>query len=53
MPQNKKEFEEWLSHAGKPIALLAMVHDEKHTQVVSNMMQYATSRRADKSWKGK
>ena len=49
MPQNRKEFGEWLSHVGEPIALLAMVHNEKHAQVVSNVLQYAASRRADNS----
>ena len=51
--QNKKEFGEWMSCVGKPAAVLAMVHDEQHTQVISNVMQYAALRRADKAWKGK
>jgi hypothetical protein len=41
MPQNRKEFGDWLSRVGKPIALLVMVHDEKHAQVLSNVLQYA------------
>ena len=53
MPQNRKKFGEWLSRVGEPIELLATVYNEKHTQVVSNMLQYAASRRAEKSWKGK
>ena len=42
-----------MSRVGDPVAVLAMVHDERHTQVISNVMQYAASRRADKAWKGK
>ena len=53
MPQNRKEFREWLSRVGEPVAMLSMVHDEKHVQVASNVLQYAASQRADKSWKGK
>ena len=47
-PQNKKEFGKWMSRVAEPIAVLVMVHDEKHVQIVSNAMQYAASRRADK-----
>ena len=52
-PRNKKELREWLSRVGEPIAVLAMVHDEKHAQVISNVLQYAATRRADKSRRGK
>ena len=51
-PQNKK-IGEWMSQIGEPVAVLGMVHDEQHAQVLSNVMQYAASRRADKVWKGK
>ena len=37
-PQNKKEFGEWMSRVGEPVAVLAIVHDEMHTQVISNVM---------------
>ena len=30
-----------------------MVHDKNHAQIISNVLQYAATRRADKSWKGK
>ena len=53
MPQNKKEFGEWMSRVGEPIAVLAMVHDKKHAQIISNVLQYAATRRADRSWRGK
>ena len=36
---------------GKPVAVLAMVHDEQQVQVISNVMQFAASRKADKAWK--
>ena len=39
--------------AGEPVAVLAMVHNERHTQIISNVMQYAASCRADKVWKRK
>ena len=52
-PQNKKEFGEWMSWVSEPVAVLAMVHDDQHAQVISNVMQYAALRRADKAWKGK
>ena len=52
-PQNKKGFREWMSRVGEPVAVLAMVHDEQQAQVISNVMQYAASRRADKAWKGR
>ena len=52
-PQNKKEFWEWMSRVGEPVEVLAMVHDEQHTQVIDNVMQYPAPRRADKAWKGK
>ena len=29
-PQNKKDFGEWMSRVGEPVAVLAMVHDEQH-----------------------
>ena len=38
---------------GEPGAVLAMVNGEQHTQVISNVMQYAALHRADKAWKGK
>ena len=41
-----------MSRVGKPVAVLVMVHDEQHAQVISNVIQYAASRRADKAWKG-
>ena len=52
-PQNKKEFGEWMSRVGELVAVLAMVHDEHQAQIISNVMQYAASRRADKVWKGR
>ena len=52
-PKTKKEFGEWMSRVDEPVAVLAMVHDERHIQVISNVMQYVASRRADKAWKGK
>ena len=42
-----------MSCAGEPVAVLAMMHGEKHAQVVSNVLQYTTSRRPDKAWRGK
>ena len=42
-----------MSQIGEPVVVLGMVHDEQHAQVLSNVMQYAASRRADKAWKGK
>ena len=42
-----------MSRVGDPAAVLAMVHDKQHTQVISNVMQYTASGRADKTWKGK
>ena len=51
-PQNKKEFGEWMSRVGEPVAVLVMVHDDHQAQIVSNVLQYAASRRADKAWKG-
>ena len=42
-----------MSRMGEPVAVLAMVNDEQHTQVISNVMQYVALRRADKAWKGK
>ena len=53
MPQNRKEFGEWLSCVGERAAVLAMVHGEKHKQVVSNVLKYAAPRRVDKTWRGK
>ena len=53
MPQNRKEFGEWLSCVGELVAVLAMVHDEKPKQVVSNVLKYAAPRRADKTLRGK
>ena len=54
MLQNKKEFGEWMPCVGEPVAVLslAVVHDEQHAQIISNVMQYVASRRADKAWKG-
>ena len=37
----------------EPVAVLAMVHHERHAKVISNVMQYAALRRADKVRKGK
>ena len=37
-PQNKNRFGEWMSRVGEPVAVLAIVHDEMHTQVISNVM---------------
>ena len=42
-----------MSRVGDPIALLVMVHNEKHAQMVSNVLQYAASQRANNSSKGK
>ena len=42
-----------MSRVGGPVAVLAMVHDKQHTQIISNVIQYMASRRADKAWKGK
>ena len=42
-----------MSRVGGPVAVLAMVHDKQHTQIISNVIQYAASRRADKAWKGR
>ena len=42
-----------MPRAGEPVAVLTMVHDELHAQIISIVMQYAASRRADKAWKGK
>ena len=51
LPQNKQEFGEWLFCVCETIALLAIVQNEKHAQVARNVLQYAASRRADKSRK--
>ena len=42
-----------MSRVGGPVAVLAMVHDKQHTQIISNVIQYAASRRANKARKGK
>ena len=44
-----------MSRVGEPAAVLVMVHNEHQALIISNVMQYAASRRrrADKAWKGK
>ena len=44
MPQNREEFGEWLSRVDEPIAVLAMVHDEKHAQAMSNVLRKVQKR---------
>ena len=51
--QNPKEYGEWLSRVGEPVAVLAMVLEDPDVQVISNVLVYASSRRDDKKWKGK
>ena len=52
-PKTKKEFGEWISRVGEPVAVVAMVHNKKHVQIASNVMQYAASCRADNAWRCK
>ena len=42
-----------MSRVGGRVAVLAMVHNKQHTQIISDVMQYAGSRRANKAWKEK
>ena len=39
-----QEIGEWISHVGELVAVLVMVHNKQHAQVISKVIQYAASR---------